>query len=368
MPSVGQFVKAIATRPKIRDRVKTCWLEGDVCCGGQEMLDFISALKRLGSLQELGFQPVDTMEICGKIMLPSLQSILAGHVVGSLRALHIDLKNRDASGLHPVAQRDLLQRLFSIKSLKAITALYRARNDRQEDDVIRDPLPLMKTTKITDLQTLALQWDGLSLEWITALLQLPRSLKEFTLLFSPRWHSLLHTPPRPSMYLDDVLEPVLDSLQTFHLHAVGRGGPSTGWFDVKWSKRGLGAFRNLQELSISCQFLLSLHIDLESRRWFPLSLVKLQLTQLLLQLTEIYNCLTLDPTSVPLKLLSRQLDMLTRLRSVTVITENMKMEDLKKPPRVLLERSYQDLVNRAELKIFADVENGKHPLEFEVRD
>ncbi|KAL4873626.1 hypothetical protein BDV12DRAFT_192068 [Aspergillus spectabilis] len=258
-----QFADAMARGPDLRKLVRTCRLEGDVCCIEPEAINFhIDTITRLPLLRKLCFLPEHEVSD-GRSMNPMLQKLVSGKALESLRSLHIDLNCRYAQDLPNGLQEQMLQTMFSTPLIKDLQAFYRHRgHDQFSNRSMREitNLQLKKArTKFTDLQTLILQWDALLLPLLSTLIQFPRTLEALTLHISGRYD---HALRGPGMTLDSALSPVANSLRELELqfvHRVADNYPET-------------------HISISGDFLSEIHSFDGKAPWFPPSIASICIT------------------------------------------------------------------------------------------
>ncbi|MBE3042693.1 hypothetical protein IMZ48_08990 [Candidatus Bathyarchaeota archaeon] len=159
---------------------------------------------------------------------------------------------------------DLLCAVMSAPSLETVTATY-ARDLADFYHVgeyhhippgprLARPLPILGSSRCTDLRELRLHWDHLSLDWLSALLRLPRSLEVLHLQLS-RSNPLVQKDGRPAVPLNSALRPVAHSLRELTIFPIKDYGDKPRedecWRDdlhIEWGDDGLREFRSLEYL------------------------------------------------------------------------------------------------------------------------
>ncbi|KAL2821468.1 hypothetical protein BJX63DRAFT_427471 [Aspergillus granulosus] len=288
------FAGAMARDPSLRSFVRTCMLEGDVCCIDAEACNFhANTITSLPLLCHLGFQSChEVTDTCS--MIPMLQRLVSDKILQPLRSFHLDLNGILANDLPKNLQEQILQTMFSAPLIKYLQVSY---CHREHEDFpnrrIREITNLrLKPPKpeLTSLRTLVFQWDGLPLPLLSTLLQLPRSLETLTLRISGRYD---HALGGPAMTLDCTLSPVADTLRELELDFVHRvSGNYPEAVGLLWGTKGLTAFTRLQYLSISGNFLREVQGFNGKTPWLPPSLVSLCITT-----SKLLHCLKPEPNT-----------------------------------------------------------------------
>ncbi|KAJ0425364.1 hypothetical protein BJY00DRAFT_179593 [Aspergillus carlsbadensis] len=278
--SLVHFAKLAAREPGLRNSVRTCILEGDVCCIDVEACNFhIDTITSLPLLRNLAFHPCDeVVSACSLvIMLPRLVS---DRTLQSLKSFHIDLDCRYAYDLPNNLQEQMLEAMFSAPVMKHLQISYCHRyHDDFQGRRMREitNLRLNQTqTKYTDLRTLAFQWDGLPLRLLYTILQFPRSLEAFTLRIAGRYN---HALSRSPMTIESALSPINTSVRELEVDFVHRvDGNWPEGVGLKFGATGLTLFTRLRHLTISGTFLTEKHGFDGKRPWLPPSLASLCIT------------------------------------------------------------------------------------------